>query len=560
MKLAAFVFSAAVFLPAGLAAEKPAVWPVDSLIKVFPDDAPGASRAPDQNWLVPRNGHASVQFAVRSAEKLSDLAVSVKLGGGLKVQVRRAGYVPVRANPPQSPLDEVARKAPGKFPDPLFEEMPFALAANETVPVWITIYAPAAAKPGVRKGTAVFSAGKTKIASVPFRVEVSRAVIPARQSLKVTNWFTLEPQSVAKSFNLGASPEAATFDSPHYWEIVENVARFLGAQRQNVIITPVMSLVEPKLSASGAISYDFSRFDRWVDIFTRAGAADVIEGAHLMDRVNGYDTALRIPAYVVENGAVKRQALTADDPRVEAHLNLFLPALYAHLKEKGWLNRYVQHVLDEAHGTEPPIYVKYTALVRKNLPGIKTIDAIDQAAFILGESCDIWVPQLGRFDDAIPAIRKHVEGGGEAWFYTCLFPQNRHLNRFIDYPLLKTRLLHWFNYRYDFTGFLHWGGNYWSPDPFDNVEPPLEDGHQLPAGDAFLTYPWREKNTIRSSIRFEAMREGIEDYELLRVVAAKDPERARALARKAIPELTDYVRDVQAFRRLQAELLTAASR
>ena len=133
------------------------------------------------------------------------------------------------------------------------------------------------------------------------------------------------------------------------------------------------------------------------------------------------------------------------------------------------------------------------------------------------------------------------------------------MNRFIDYPLLKTRLLHWFNFRYDLTGFLHWGGNYWDADPFGNAEPAIENGKQvLPAGDAFITYPWREKNSIHSSIRFEAMREGIEDYELLHALAAKDPEKARQIARKAVPGLTAYLRDVSEFRRVQAELLNAA--
>jgi len=50
------------------------------------------------------------------------------------------------------------------------------------------------------------------------------------------------------------------------------------------------------------------------------------------------------------------------------------------------------------------------------------------------------------------------------------------------------------------------------------------------------------------------MREGIEDYELLRSLAVKNPERARQLAEKAIPDVTGYVRDVATFRKLQAEL------
>ena len=551
MRFAALFVQALLLTSPVLAGTAVTVWPVDSLIKVFPDDPAGKNRAPEQAWLIARNGHASVQFAVRAGAPVEALGVKVALHAGLRAEVRRAGYVPVRSKPPGSPVDELARTAPARFPDPLFEDLPFRLNANETAAVWITLYAPAGMKPASYKCEAVFSSGGRTVARVPFRVQVARAAVPPKQTLKVTNWFTLDEKGMERYYDLAGHPE-------RYWDLLGNVARVIADHRQNVILTPVLSLTEARVDG-GSLSYDFSRLDRWVEIFSKAGAADIIEGGHLMDRASGYDSPLRIPVFVVENGAVRRDALDASDPRAEAHLNSYLPALYAHLKEKGWLDRYVQHVLDEAHGSEPPVYLRYVALVRKNLPGVPTIDAIDQTAGLLGDACDIWVPQLGKFDDGFEAIREHVKKGGQAWYYTCLFPQGRYMNRFIDYPLLKTRLLHWFNFRYDLTGFLHWGGNYWDADPFGNAEPAIENGKEvLPAGDAFITYPWREKNSIHSSIRFEAMREGIEDYELLHALAAKDPEKARQIARKAVPGLTDYLRGVSEFRRVQAELLDAA--
>jgi len=528
------------------------VWPVDSLTKVFQDDSPGTNRAPDDAWLIARNGHSSVQFAVRTSAPIAAFDVTVKLGGGLQTQVRRAGYVPVRANPPDSPADEVVRKAPGNFPDPLFENLPFRMDANETTPIWVTVYAPAGTKPGIYKGQATFHDGKRRLASSAFRIEVTPATVPAKQSLKVTIWFDLAQDRIHQYYDVGDSPE-------RYWEVASNIGRVLADHRQNVLITPVLSLTDAHVGAGGTLSYDFSRLDRWIETFTRLGVLDLIEGSHLMDRASGYDSPISIPVFAAENGEVHRINVGGDDPRAEAHFNSFLPALYAHLQEKGWLNRYVQHVLDEAHGPEPPVYLHYVGIIRTKLPGVPTVDAIDQTAGLLGDACDIWVPQLGKFDDGFDAIRAHVSQGGQAWYYTCLFPQKRYLNRFIDYPLLKTRLLHWFNFRYDFTGFLHWGGNYWDKDPYANVEPAIEDGKEvLPAGDAFITYPWREKNSIHSSIRFEAEREGIEDYELLHSLAATDAQKARQLAAKAIPGLTDYIRDVPTFRRLQRELLTAA--
>ncbi|MFL6350472.1 MAG: DUF4091 domain-containing protein [Bryobacteraceae bacterium] len=532
------------------ASANPVIWPVDSLLKVFPDDATGTNRNTTDLTLLPRNGHASLQFAVRGDVAIPDLNVAATVAGPVEVQVRHVGYVPVHANTPKSPADELIRKAPARFPDPLYEELPFSIPANQTNAVWITLHASTSATPGECPGKAVFRSGTQVIASIPFRVRVMRATVP-KQTLKVTNWFNVDEEHLRGFFNLGN-------DQERYWDLLANLAHVMSDHRQNVILTPVLSLTDARVE-NGGVVYDFSRLDRWLDTFGKEGLTDLVEGGHLLDRENGYRSALKVPVFVVDNGQVRRDKLNADDPRAETHMNSFLRAVYLHLKEKGLIERYVQHILDEAHGTEPPYYKRYAALVRKNMPGVKTMDAIDQPASPVAPDCDIWVPVLGAFDDRLAQIRDHQREGGAAWFYTCVFPQGRYMNRFIDYPLLKTRLLHWFNFRHDLSGYLHWGGNYWDGDPYQNTEVVINAGQDLlPPGDAFITYPWREKNAVRSSIRLEAMREGIEDYELLRVAEAKDAARARHIAAEAVPNITDYTRDVPTFRRLQEELLAAA--
>ena len=88
------------------------------------------------------------------------------------------------------------------------------------------------------------------------------------------------------------------------------------------------------------------------------------------------------------------------------------------------------------------------------------------------------------------------------------------------------------------------------------MQPVINDGTTLlPAGDNAIVYTWPEKNTVLSSMRLEAMREGIEDYELLAALSKRDPEKAQQLAKEAIPHFTDYVREVGTFRKLQARLL-----
>jgi hypothetical protein len=531
-------------------------WKVDSLDKVFPDDVAGTHRTGDEPRLIARNGHASLQVAVRSIGGVASLKVAVEApefeGAGLRVEVRRVGYVPVGSNPTGTPPDEVVRAAPSLYPDPLLEDFPFNLPARETHSIWLTVFCPPDARPGEYRGTVRFSQNGGILAKKSFAVRVTSATVPKNQTLKVTNWFNMNRGMLSRHYpSLARDPE-------NYWRLMENIGRVLAAHRQNVIITPVRSLTE-MVPRGGAIEYRFDQLDRWVETFQRAGVIGTIEGGHLLTRASGYDTELVVPTPVVEQGKVVWKHLPPEDARGERFLDSFLSALYKHLKEKNWTGRYLQHIHDEPHGAESASYQRYGRIIRRNLPGIPTIDAIsldeDVSYF---DVTDIWVMILGSFDRKMDVLARHTARGGQAWYYTCVYPQGRYLNRFIDQPLVKTRLLHWFNYRHNLAGFLHWGGNYWGPRPFENVQRVINDNHTLlPAGDNAVVYPAPATDSVLSSLRLEAMREGIEDYELLRVLGERDAPRARALAEKAIPHINDYARDTAEFRKIERQLLEA---
>lgn len=203
-----------------------------------------------------------------------------------------------------------------------------------------------------------------------------------------------------------------------------------------------------------------------------------------------------------------------------------------------------------------PIYRRFVRIVSEELPGVPTLDAISLHEDISAqEETTIWVPKLGTFDDRLDAIATHKAHGGQSWYYICLDPRGRYLNRFIDFPTLKVRLLPWINYRYGLTGYLHWGGNFWTDRPFENVQPDWGGGFVLPAGDDAIVYPDPEHDGVFVSMRLEVMREGIEDYELLLESRRHAPERTEALARAVIPAFTDYLRDVNQFRKFERELL-----
>ncbi len=531
-------------------------WLVDSQVKVFPD-SPAVTSKSELALISARNGHTSLEVALRSESHrvIRVRVIAPRLGhAALKVQTYRIGTVTVNSHPTDTPLDEVVRSEVGSYPDPLFPlEKGIRLEASRTETVWVSVFAPADARPGIYRATVEIDAGKQKL-RLPFQVEVFAATVPKEQKLWVTNWLWFEHELMEKHY-----PQLKS-DPDRYWRVLENIGRTMAEYKQNVVFVPVRTLAKAQL-ADGAVQYDFGLVDRWIEIFDKVGMARMIEGGHLSGRLGGgYDSPYVIPTDLVENGQIVRKELPADDPRAEQNLRQFLRQLRIHLKEKGWLSRYVQHVHDEPHGAEMPIYRRFVHIVSEELPGVPTLDAISLREDICSqEETTIWVPKLGTFDEGLDAIAAHKARGGQSWYYICLDPRGKYLNRFIDFPTLKVRLLPWLNYRYGLTGYLHWGGNFWTDRPFENVQPDWGGGFVLPAGDDAIVYPDPEHDAVFVSVRLEVMREGIEDYALLMESARRAPERTDALARTVIPAFTDYVRDVAQFRKFERELLVLAT-
>jgi len=532
-------------------------WFVDSLVKVFPSDKSGANAVARPELWAASNQHVSFQLAVRSSQTQRMLTADVTPPEDhqgqkiLTVTIHPVGYVVVGSHSTDTPDEELVGEAPGWYPDPIVD-FPIDLKPNQTRSFWITIHVPPNAKPGDYRTEITVNAGGHLLVRSEFRLNVVEAAVPEERSLKVTNWFSLNDKVSRQFYGISAF-------SPEWWTLVENVGRVLADHRQNVVLTPLMDLVQPSLQ-NDDLHYDFANLDRWVETFQRAGTIGTIEGSHLLGRAGGYHGALQAEIFQVVNHQIKKVSLPPDDPDVTTFMTKFLPALNSHLEEKGLKTRYLQHILDEAHGNEPESYAKMAALVRRYLPGIATIDAVDAAHMpeLVQQNCDVWVPLLGRFDSQMAILRQRGQAGKETWFYTCLTPRGKYLNRLMDFSLVKVRLLQWLNFKLQLTGFLHWGGNFWTPDPLKDTQPVINDNTQLlPPGDAFIVYPDRARRSVLSSIRLETMREGIEDYELLRLLQARGHAEAERIATTAVSSFTDYVRDPGEFRKIERNLLDA---
>ena len=99
---------------------------------------------------------------------------------------------------------------------------------------------------------------------------------------------------------------------------------------------------------------------------------------------------------------------------------------------------------------------------------------------------------------------------------------------------------------------IDWGFNAWGAngDPFGDVSAPAND---WPGGDSHIVYPGYRK--LYPSIRLAAMRDGIRDYDLLKMVEARDSIRAQAFVNAIIFDFDRYDTSVSRFRQIRREIL-----
>ena len=440
---------------------------------------------------------------------------------------------------------------PVDLPDPLFPANELELQANRTDCFWLDVKVSAATAPGEYRTRIEVSSDGTSV-ELPLVLKVHRATVPVEGKLLLTNWFSMRP----KELGFGDAPAG----SDAWFACADVLFDSMWAHRQNMFWTPLgPPYIQPLVTDNGELDFDFTLFDAWVEAFSRprGGARKTyIEGQPIAWR-EGYDGHVKARIWQIADGKPRQSIIEVTDPAAREGYRVFLGALREHLKEKGWLDRFRIHITDEPHRHQLEPYAVVAGYVREFAPEFQIMEALDvrDDFEFFEKNCDVWVPQLGRFNNSLDRLLQRLGQGKEVWIYTCLFPNGAYPNRFVDYPLIKTRVLHWINFRWGFTGYLHWGFNHWRGDPFQDLEPPHGGSTFLPPGDAWIVYPGDRQ--LLDSIRHEAMRDGVEDYELLTLLAQKDPAKAKTLAETVVRSFTDYVRDPKTLRQVRIELLEA---
>jgi hypothetical protein len=275
----------------------------------------------------------------------------------------------------------------------------------------------------------------------------------------------------------------------------------MADHRQNVFRVS-LDLIDRVRTAEGQLIFDFSRFDRWAQVFWDTGRMDLLEtGFVARFGEDGWSSR----EIVLRDFAVRDES-TGETKRLPGKdfLPHFLPALVQHLREKKWLEKTVFHICDEPSNHNVMAWREASDFVHRCAPELRRLDAIETPHCL--DRLEIWVPKLDHLATWRGAYEEAQRQGNELWFYTVgIFQKGSLPNKTVDVPLLDARVMHWVNYRYGLKGYLHWGFNAWTDDPFN-----APGKHR---GDGWHVYP--KKDGLLNSLRWEQMRNGLQDYECL---------------------------------------------
>ncbi|MDD5557270.1 MAG: DUF6067 family protein [bacterium] len=393
-----------------------------------------------------------------------------------RLAVRRVGYVETRR-----PFYNVTRTGP--WPDPLFpqDEGGVSVPPGRAQPFWVDLSVPADAPPGAYEGTLTVEADGRPPAEVALSLTVWDFALPRVPTLK--SGFDFYEFIIRRYY-----PRREGETEAAWRERVEEICRRYYLDMLDHRISPINNVGNPRLVEirDGRYILDFEEFGRKVEFYTAAGQTDF--GIAREARIDP-DRGVWSDSWYGFTGPDAVRGVFREFGR--------------YLEERGWLRRAYAYILDETYRGAASL----TRLVHEGHPGIRNL--LTQTPAEGFPDVDIWCVRINNLDEA--RLRAFRERGSEIWMYVAS-PTRPFPTIILDGPSLDVRVLPWICRRYRAEGLLYWCVNYWHlADPREDPMTWLDQN-----GNGSLYYPGPDGPI--GSIRLAVLRDGMEDYEYLRLL------------------------------------------
>lgn len=391
------------------------------------------------------------------------------------------------------------------------------LTGGQNQPIWVSVYVPPQTPPGEYRGEITVH-GEQWQKAISIRLHVWDFSLPEKTHLKTAIGF--DPAFVKQYHHCN---DPVCLDS-----LLKLYYRHFAQHR----ISPFepFSLKKKDITFddhSLTVAIDFSDFDRDYDFYVKE---------------LGFNT-FRLRVMGLPSGTPHHYSPGVLDgygqnsPQYKALMESLLGQLQDHLDSLDALDKAYIYWFDEPTPENYPCVIKTMKLIKNVAPKIKRMLTEQPDEGLFGH-VDIWCPISHRFQYEVARERKKEDE--HFWWYLCTHPRTPFATLFIDHYAVELRTWIWQTWKYQIDGILIWKANYWtSPDTGSRPYPqnPWEDPmsyqrgkHLKPNqvaywgnGDGRFIYPPKavfQSDSVClqgpvSSIRWEMLREGLEDYEML---------------------------------------------
>lgn len=377
----------------------------------------------------------------------------------------------------------------------------FNIEAKTVRPVWLTLDIPSDAVAGNYKGKLNLYAERKFVEDFEIEVEVVNQLLPEPSEWVYHLDLWQHPSAVARVHNLELWSDA-------HFEKMRPIMKMLADAGQKVITATLnkdpwnhqsfdayADMIIWTKNEDQSWSFDYTIFDKWVELMMDLGVTDMINCYSLLTWNN------QVHYNDMEKKELVTLELKAQSDEYAEFWTVFLKDFTRHLKAKGWLE-ITNIAMDERSPADMQAALKVLETAAPEL-GISLADNHKSYKQYPGIK-DISVGANSVVDKE-DIITRRAEGLNTTWYVCCADP---FANMFTFSAPAEAVYAGWHTVAADLDGMLRWAYNSW-------VENPLTDSRYKtwPAGDTYMVYP-----DARSSIRFERLIEGIQDAEKIRIL------------------------------------------
>ncbi|MCD7935605.1 MAG: DUF4091 domain-containing protein [Tannerellaceae bacterium] len=375
------------------------------------------------------------------------------------------------------------------------------IEARSTRPVWMNVWIPQDARPGKYKGTLTLSGKNIPDMSLPFEILVLNRTLPAPSDWVFHLDLWQHPYSVARYYEVPLWSEA-------HFDAMRPIMKRLADAGQKIITTTIMhkpwngqtydhfdSMIFRMKKLDGNWEYDYTIFDKWVEFMMYEIGID--------KQINCYTLipwALSFDYYDQATNRIQFVEAKPGDDAYDDYWGSFLKDFAKHLRQKGWFDK-TTITMDERGLEAMTAAIK---VIRDAEPAFKISSAGYYHEEIQHELYELCLAYGHSFPEDVREERR--EAGKISTVYTCC--SEPYPNTFTFSPPAEAAWIGWHTMAGDYDGYLRWAYNSWTKDPLRDTR-----FHTWAAGDCYLVYPGN-----RSSIRFERLIEGIQDFEKIRIL------------------------------------------